>query len=436
VIRQQRTIKDSFIYEGIGLHTGKRVRTVFHPAPPFTGIRFRRVDLSPPVEIPANVDFVQEGEIRRNTTLGSDGVMVHTVEHILASASGLQIDNMIVDIDSDEPPEPRDGSCAPFVEALQKVGFENQGVPVRFLTIKSPVIFAEDGVELYALPHDGFKVSFTIDYRNPHIGIQHASFGLTPELFVNEVAPARTFVLWSDVDDLKSQGLIKGGSLDNAIAVDADGIVNKVPLRFENEFVRHKMLDLIGDLTLVGAPVQGHIIAVRSGHKYNLKFARLLARELKNLERSGVMTKQRFWDINVIQKIMPHRYPFLLVDRILSLEDKKRVVGIKNVTINEPFFVGHFPGHPIMPAVLIIEAMAQVGGILLLSTVDRPEKYLVYFVEIDKAKFRKPVVPGDQIRFELEMLALRKRFCKMKGVAYVDGQVVAEAELLSSIVER
>jgi UDP-3-O-[3-hydroxymyristoyl] N-acetylglucosamine deacetylase/3-hydroxyacyl-[acyl-carrier-protein] dehydratase len=436
VIRQQRTIKDSFTYEGIGLHTGKRVRTVFHPAPPFTGIRFRRVDLSPPVEIPANVDFVQEGEIRRNTTLGSDGVMVHTVEHILASASGLQIDNMIVDIDSDEPPEPRDGSCAPFVEALQKVGFENQGVPVRFLTIKSPVIFAEDGVELYALPHDGFKVSFTIDYRNPHIGIQHASFGLTPELFVNEVAPARTFVLWSDVDDLKSQGLIKGGSLDNAIAVDADGIVNKVPLRFENEFVRHKMLDLIGDLTLVGAPVQGHIIAVRSGHKYNLKFARLLARELKNLERSGVMTKQRFWDINVIQKIMPHRYPFLLVDRILSLEDKKRVVGIKNVTINEPFFVGHFPGHPIMPAVLIIEAMAQVGGILLLSTVDRPEKYLVYFVEIDKAKFRKPVVPGDQIRFELEMLALRKRFCKMKGVAYVDGQVVAEAELLSSIVER
>jgi UDP-3-O-[3-hydroxymyristoyl] N-acetylglucosamine deacetylase / 3-hydroxyacyl-[acyl-carrier-protein] dehydratase len=343
---------------------------------------------------------------------------------------------MIVDIDSDEPPEPRDGSCQPFVEALQKVGFENQGVPVRFLKITTPVAFTENGIELYALPYDGFKATFTIDYKNPHIGIQHASFGLTPELFVKEIAPARTFVLWSDVEVLRSQGLIKGGSLDNAIAVDTEGIVNKVPLRFANEFVRHKILDLIGDLTLVGAPIEGHIIAMRSGHKYNLKFARLLARELANQEKNAVMTEQGFWDINVIQKIMPHRYPFLLVDRILSLEDKKRVVGIKNVTINEPFFAGHFPGHPIMPAVLIIEAMAQVGGILLLSSVDTPEKYLVYFVEIDKAKFRRPVVPGDQIRFELEMVQLRRRFCKMKGVAYVDGQVVAEAELLSSIVDR
>jgi UDP-3-O-[3-hydroxymyristoyl] N-acetylglucosamine deacetylase/3-hydroxyacyl-[acyl-carrier-protein] dehydratase len=437
VIRQQRTIKGSFTYEGTGLHTGKPVRTVFHPAPPFAGIRFRRVDLSPAVEIPANVDFISEGEIRRNTTLDNDGVVVHTVEHILAAASGLQIDNMIVDIDSDEPPEPRDGSCAPFVDALQKIGIENQGIPGRFLKISTPVAFSGgDGIELYALPYDGFKVSFTIDYPNPHIGIQYASFDVTPELFVREIAPARTFVLWSDVEVLKSQGLIKGGSLDNAIAVDADGIVNKVPLRFSNEFVRHKILDLMGDLTLVGAPIEGHIIAVRSGHKHNLGFAKLLAQELRNQQKNAVMGEQEFWDINVIQKIMPHRYPFLLVDRILKLEDKKRVVGIKNVTINEPFFVGHFPGHPIMPAVLIIEAMAQVGGILLLSSVDTPEKYLVYFVTIDKAKFRKPVVPGDQIRFELEMVSLRKRFCKMRGVAYVDGQVVAEAELLSSIIDR
>ncbi|MGD1048227.1 MAG: bifunctional UDP-3-O-[3-hydroxymyristoyl] N-acetylglucosamine deacetylase/3-hydroxyacyl-ACP dehydratase [Candidatus Krumholzibacteriaceae bacterium] len=436
MIRQQRTIKSPFAYEGTGLHTGKRVRTVFHPAPPSTGIRFRRVDLSPAVEIPANVDFISEGEIRRNTTLARGGVLVHTVEHILASASGLQVDNMIVDIDSDEPPEPRDGSCAPLVEALQKAGFENQGVPARFLKITTPVVFSEDGIELYALPYDGFKVSFTIDYKNPHIGIQYASFDLSPELFVNEIAPARTFVLWSDVEILRSQGLIKGGSLDNAIAVDAEGIVNKVPLRFENEFVRHKMLDLLGDLTLVGAPLEGHIIAVRSGHRFNLKFARLLAKELRNREKSAVMGEQGFWDINAIQKIMPHRYPFLLVDRILTLEDKKRVVGIKNVTINEHFFTGHFPGHAIMPAVLIIEAMAQVGGILLLSSVDTPERYLVYFIGIDKAKFRRPVVPGDQIRFELEMISLRKRFCKMKGIAYVDGQPVAEAELFSTIIDR
>ncbi len=389
------------------------------------------------VEIPANVDFINDGEIRRNTTLESGGVLVHTVEHILAAASGLQIDNMIVDIDSDEPPEPRDGSCAPFVEAMQKVGIENQGIPGRFLKIKTAVEFSGgEGIELYALPYDGFKVSFTIDYRNPHIGMQYASFDISPELFVREIAPARTFVLWSDVEDLKSQGLIKGGSLDNAIAVDSEGIVNKVPLRFSNEFVRHKILDLIGDLTLVGAPIEGHIIAIRSGHKHNLGFAKLLAQELGNQQKNAVMGEQEFWDINDIQRIMPHRYPFLLVDRILRLEDKKRVVGIKNVTINEPFFVGHFPGHPIMPAVLIIEAMAQVGGILLLSSVDTPEKYLVYFVSIDKAKFRKPVVPGDQIRFELEMISLRRRFCKMRGIAYVDGQVVAEAELFSSIVDR
>jgi UDP-3-O-[3-hydroxymyristoyl] N-acetylglucosamine deacetylase/3-hydroxyacyl-[acyl-carrier-protein] dehydratase len=253
---------------------------------------------------------------------------------------------------------------------------------------------------------------------------------------VRDIAPARTFVLWSDVEVLKSQGLIKGGSLDNAIAVDSEGLVNKVPLRFPNEFVRHKILDLMGDLTLVGAPIEGHIIAVRSGHKHNLGFAKLLAQELRNQRKNAVMGEQEFWDINVIQKIMPHRYPFLLVDRILKLEDKKRVVGIKNVTINEPFFMGHFPGHPIMPAVLIIEAMAQVGGILLLSSVDTPERYLVYFIGIDKAKFRKPVVPGDQIRFELEMISLRKRFCKMRGIAYVDGQVVAEADLFSSIIDR
>ena len=344
---------------------------------------------------------------------------------------------MVVDIDSDEPPEPRDGSCAPFVDALQKVGVENQGIPCRLLKIQAPVTFSGgDGVELYALPYDGFKISFTIDYPNPHIGIQYASFDITPQLFVRDIAPARTFVLWSDVEVLKSQGLIKGGSLDNAIAVDSEGIVNKVPLRFPNEFVRHKILDLMGDLTLVGAPIEGHIIAVRSGHKHNLGFAKLLVQELGNQRKNAVMGEQEFWDINVIQKIMPHRYPFLLVDRILKLEDKKRVVGIKNVTINEPFFMGHFPGHPIMPAVLIIEAMAQVGGILLLSSVDTPERYLVYFIGIDKAKFRKPVVPGDQIRFELEMISLRKRFCKMRGIAYVDGQVVAEADLFSSIIDR
>jgi UDP-3-O-[3-hydroxymyristoyl] N-acetylglucosamine deacetylase/3-hydroxyacyl-[acyl-carrier-protein] dehydratase len=436
VVRQQRTIKDSFSYDGIGLHTGKKVKMIFNPAPPDTGILFRRIDLEPNIEIPINVDSISNGDIQRNTTITKDGVVVHTVEHVLAAVSGLQVDNLVVEINADEPPEPADGSCAPFVEAFQRVGFKNQGVPARFLKITNPVTFSEDNVELVAMPHDGFKVTFTIEYENRHIGTQFASFELDPEVFIKDIAPSRTFALISDVEMLKSKGLIKGGSLDNAVVVDRDGILNKEPLRFPDEFVRHKILDIIGDLTLTGIPIEGHIIAVRSGHEYNLKFVRLLSNELKQKEKTAVGGEKGYWDINVIQQIMPHRYPFLLVDRIIELEDKKRVVGLKNVTINEPFFTGHFPGHPIMPAVLIIEAMAQVGGILLLSTVDEPERYLVYFIGIDKAKFRKPVVPGDQLRFELKMASLRRRFCKMKGIAYVGEQVVAEAELTSMIVNR
>ncbi|UCF06227.1 MAG: bifunctional UDP-3-O-[3-hydroxymyristoyl] N-acetylglucosamine deacetylase/3-hydroxyacyl-ACP dehydratase [bacterium] len=436
MVRQQKTIKESFVYEGIGLHTGKKVKTVFNPAPPNTGIVFRRVDITPHVDIPAQSNFISDKEIRRNTTLTNNNATIHTVEHILATASGLQVDNLIIEVDSDEPPEPKDGSCAPFVEFFTKVGFENQGVPARFLKITNPVTYTQDGVELVALPYDGFKISFTIEYDNEHIGTQYASFDVNPDVFKREIAPSRTFALMSDVEMLRSEGLIKGGSLENAVVVDEGGILNEGPLRFSNEFVRHKILDILGDLTLVGQPIEGHIIAVRSGHISNLKFARLLSKEAREKAGAIAMGPKDYWDISVITQIMPHRYPFLLVDRILELEDKKRVVGIKNVTVNEPFFAGHFPGHPIMPAVLIIEAMAQVGGILLLSSVDRPEKYLVYFIGIDKAKFRKPVFPGDQIRFELEMRSLKRRYCKMKGTALVDGQIVAEAELTSSIVNR
>jgi len=436
MVRQQKTIEREFKYEGVGLHTGKLVKTVFKPAPADTGIIFRRVDLAEPVDVPARIEFINGHEIKRNTTITKDGVTIHTVEHVLAVASGLQIDNLIIEIDSDEPPEPKDGSGLPLVEAFKKSGIKNQGVPVKYFKINTPISYSDDGVELFAVPYDGFKVSFTIQFDSPFIGTQYASFEVNPETFIKELAPARTFALMEDVERLRAEGLIKGGSLENAVVVDKDGILNEGPLRFPNEFVRHKILDIVGDLTLIGAPIEGHIIAFRSGHKYNLEFAKILAEELKKKERTAVGMKYDFWDINVIQKIMPHRYPFLLVDRIIELEDKKRVVGIKNVTINEPFFIGHFPGHPIMPAVLIIEAMAQVGGILLLSSVDNPEKYLVYFIGIDKAKFRRPVVPGDQVRFELEMMMLKRRYCKMKGVAYVDGNIVAEAELTSTIVDR
>ena len=436
MVRQQRTIRKPFKYDGIGLHTGRDVHTEIKPAPADHGIVFRRIDLDPPVDVPANVDHIHDEEIRRNTTITKDGVDIHTVEHVMATAAGLQVDNLIVELDADEPPEPKDGSCLPMVRAFKSVGFENQGVPARSFKVTSPIAHAEDDIELIALPHDGFKISFTIDYENPHIGTQYASYELDPTVFEKEIAPSRTFALMSDVEMLKSAGLIKGGSLDNAIVVDENGLLNKEPLRFGDEFVRHKILDIIGDLNMIGNPIEAHIIAVRSGHQSNLKFSKKISDAIRQSRRSAIDGKDKFWDIDIIQKIMPHRYPFLLVDRILELEDKKRVVGLKNITINEPFFSGHFPGRPIMPAVLIIEAMAQVGGILLLSSVDKPEKYLVYFIGIDKAKFRKPVVPGDQIRFELEMLSLKKRFCKMKGTAYVEGSVVAEAEMTSTIVDR
>jgi len=437
LVRQQRTLKAEAVYEGVGIHTGETARLRFIPAEPNAGIRFRVRQDGEWVEIPAHVDSApQDAPFERSTKLIVDGASVTTVEHVLATLYGLSVDNCVLELDGPEPPEPADGSCKSFVDAILAQGIIEQGVPATEYEVTRPVQWSREGTGITAIPYDGFRVSFTIQYDNSVIGTQYASFDIDPETFATEIAPARTFALRREVDHLRGQGLIKGGTLSNALVVDETEILNDEPLRFPDEFVRHKILDVIGDLTLVGAPIEGHVIAVRSGHNYNLPFARLLAQDLRNKERSAVGPSGDIWDINTIMDIMPHRYPFLLVDRILELEDGKRVVGLKNVTINEPFFIGHFPGHPIMPAVLIIEAMAQVGGILLLSSVDNPEDFLVYFMTIDKAKFRKPVIPGDQLRFELEMRSLKKRFCKMRGKAYVDGSVVAEADLSSTIVKR
>ncbi len=395
------------------------------------------MDLENRDEIPATIASVPaESRPYRQTELSRGNVKIFTVEHLLATCYGLNIDNLVIELKGEEPPEPPDGSCDAFVQAFKEAGFKNQGVPCDIFEIDRTVSHKNGGVELHAYPCDTFKLSFSIEYENKHIGSQHASFDITPEVFVNELASARTFVLMEDVEHLRKAGLIKGGSIENAIVFTDKGLLNDEPLRFPDECVRHKILDLLGDLALLGSPVKGHIHAVRSGHATNIDFIRRLWEVKESRTRTSDLLKKGQWDINVIQKIMPHRYPFLLIDRILELEDKKRVVGIKNVTINEPFFQGHFPGHPIMPAVLIIEAMAQIGGVLLLSSVDNPERYLVYFTQINKAKFRKPVLPGDQIRFELELLTLKRRICKMQGHAYVDGNLVAEAELWSTIVER
>jgi UDP-3-O-[3-hydroxymyristoyl] N-acetylglucosamine deacetylase/3-hydroxyacyl-[acyl-carrier-protein] dehydratase len=437
---RQRTLGSEARFSGTGLHSGVEATVVFKPAPANSGIRFVRSDLAARPEITATVEnAVPSGDNARRTVLGSGDVSISTVEHVLAAVHGLGIDNLTIDIDAPEPAEP-DGSSAPFVEVLKQAGVVEQDAPKRYVEVTSPVAISDGGVQLVALPHPGFRVSFTVHYDHPLIGTQYASFEISESVFESQIAPARTFSLLEEVETLKKSGLIKGGSLDNSIVIGADRLLNEEPLRFPDEFVRHKILDLLGDLCLVGAPVKGHIVSVRSGHASNLKLVKLLRERFAQPSRGFVGRRVRevpsSLSIEQIKEIMPHRYPMLLVDRILLLEEGKRVIGMKNVTINEPFFAGHFPNHPIMPAVLIIEAMAQVGGVLLLSMVEEPKSKLVYFMTIDRAKFRKPVFPGDQLRFELEMLKLRMNTCKMKGKAFVGDDLVAEAELLSVLKDR
>jgi len=435
----QHTIGKEVSFSGTGLHGGLKSTLVFKPAEADSGVLFIRTDLEgrPGVKVNAP-SAVEAGDNSRRTVLRCGEVEISTVEHVLAAVCGLGIDNVVIEIDSPEPPEP-DGSSAPFIEVLKKAGKVEQGSKRKYIEIKKPLAVSEGGVQMVALPHDGLRVTFTLDYDHPMIGTQHASFDITGDTFEKEIGPARTFSPFEEVEVLRNRGLIKGGSLENSIVLADDRIMNQGSLRFPDEFVRHKILDLIGDLSLLGSPIKGHIISVKSGHATNVKMVKLIDETLgggNRLAGRHVRDVPSSLNIEEIMAIMPHRYPLLLVDRILELEEGKRVVGIKNVTINEPFFVAHFPGHPIMPAVLIIEAMAQVGGVLLLSMVEDPREKLVYFMAIDKAKFRKPVFPGDQLRFELEMLRLKMNTCKMKGKAYVGDDLVAEAELLSVIKDR
>lgn len=431
---RQQTLKGECSYTGVGIHTGMGSTVTFKPAPPDSGIVFARIDLPGAPMIPASIGcVVQSADYPRRTTLAQGPVRLYTVEHVLAALVGLGVDNAVVELDSDEPAEPTDGSCKPFVDILREVGLKQQDAALQYLEVVEPIAYDEGDVHIVASPHDGFRLSFTIDYSNPTIGTQFASFDITEDTFLNEIAPARTFALARDVEDLQKRGLIKGGSLDNAIVVGDDGIVNKSDLRFPDEFVRHKILDLLGDLALLGKPIKGHVYASKSGHATNVRFVDLLRRSIKRGKiKHGDTTS---WDIGAIEQIMPHRYPFLFVDRILELDDK-RVVGEKNFTMNEWFFAGHFPGHPIVPAVLLVEAMAQVGGFLLLSRVDDRESKLVYFMRIDNARFRRPVRPGDTVRFELELLNLRRGTCRMHASAYVRGELVADGELWSQVVDR
>ena len=301
--------------------------------------------------------------------------------------------------------------------------------------MSKPVFWSGPGVTMSAVPFKGFRISFTIDYDHPRIGRQSLTLDINPDTFMREIAPARTFVLERDVENLRRAGWIRGGRLESAVVVGDEGLLNPEPLRYPDEFVRHKILDLIGDLSLLGGALQGHVTADRTGHEGHVAFVKHLKRELPLPGRRPGSPPDE-WDITAILELLPHRYPFLLVDRITHLEEGQWIEGIKNVTINEPFFVGHFPGHPIMPAVLILEAMAQVGGLLLLNSVDDPTEKLMYFMGIDGARFRKPVTPGDQLRFRITLLKLKSGTSKMRGEAFVDDQLVAEAELLATLVPR
>jgi UDP-3-O-[3-hydroxymyristoyl] N-acetylglucosamine deacetylase/3-hydroxyacyl-[acyl-carrier-protein] dehydratase len=461
----QRTLKNEVSLRGTGLHTGKECTITFKPAPPHYGYRFVRTDIENSPEIAALIDNVVD--VLRGTTIGIGDIKVHTTEHVLAALYGLEIDNCRIELNGPEPPV-MDGSSHPFAEALLNAGFVEQDEPKNWLVIDETVEYhdALKAVDIVALPLDNFRVTVMVDYKNPALGSQHAGLFDLQNDFVKEFSPSRTFCFLSEVEELANQGIIKGGDIDNAIviidktmqqseleilsnklgiqsenlALGKNGILNNRKLRFKNEPARHKLLDLLGDLALLGMPIKAMVLAARPGHASNVEFVRQLkkyadrnklARQYQHEKKAGVI-----FDINAIQSILPHRYPFLLIDKIVEFKLDEKIVSIKNVTINEPFFQGHFPGNPIMPGVLILEAMAQTGGIMMLNGNDSIRDSVVLFMGIDKARFRKPVLPGDTLVIQATMTNKRRNVCQFDAKAYVRGELVCEASLMATFVPK
>ncbi len=424
----RRSIKQRVSVKGTGLHTGAVTEAVFLPAPAGQGVVFRRTDLKGRPEIAARLTEV--AAVERRTAIGKGEAMIHTVEHLLAAVAAHEIDDLTVELSGPEPPI-GDGSIALYFTALAQAQPVEIGGEPTVLTIQAPFTVTEGDSTYVVAPAKRLTLTVTIEWPHPLIGRQAGTYDVTADAFAKELAPARTFGFTSEVAALQAKGLIKGASAANAIVLDERGLANGGQLRWPDEFVRHKAADIVGDLALTGARIRAHIVATRPSHGGNIALARAL---LQAGKRTGTVAM----DIGRILDTLPHRYPFLLVDRIIEIEGDKRIVGIKNVTINEPFFQGHFPGHPIMPGVLIIEAMAQVGGMLLMSHFEgqNVDDKVVYFMSLDNVKFRRPVVPGDQIRFELDMVQFRGKTCKMKGAGYVDGQLVAEADMMAMVVDR
>lgn len=451
---KQRTISREVSLSDVGLHTGKKVNLTFCPVKENFGIKFQRIDLEGQPIIEADVDYVTD--IQRGTTLTKNGNSVSTIEHSLAALTGLGIDNCLIKIDSQEVPI-MDGSSKPFIEILKKAGIKELGADKNYFVITEPIKFTieDKGIELIALPDDHYNITSMIDYESPVLGKQFATLDKIED-FEEEIASSRTFCFLHELEFLAKHNLIKGGDLSNAIVVvdkviekerldeiakilnkpsvevKEEGILDNIELRHANEPARHKLLDIVGDLTLVGRPIKGKIIASKPGHGPNTEFAKLIKKSIKKMEKNFDVSNIAL-DVEGIKKILPHRPPFLMVDRIIELTPE-RVVGVKNVSINEDLFRGHFPNQPIFPGVLQVEAMAQVGGVLVLSQFEDPENYLTYFMKMDNVKFRKMVVPGDTLVFELTYLSpYRRGIAHMLGKAYVNGELVTEAEMMAKI---
>lgn len=451
---RQKTIKKEVSLQDIGLHTGQNVTLTFCPTPENYGIKFQRIDLESQPIIEADVDYVTD--VQRGTTLTKNGHSVSTMEHALAALTGLGIDNCLIKIDAQEVPI-MDGSSKPFIKILKEAGIKELEAEKNYFVIKEPIKFSikEKGIELIALPDDHYNITSMIDYASPVLGKQYATLD-NIEDFEEEIASSRTFCFLHELEVLAQHNLIKGGDLSNAIVVvdkvldpeklnsiakllnkptvevKEEGILDNVELRHANEPARHKLLDIIGDLTLVGRPIKGKIIATKPGHGPNTEFAKLIKKSIKKMETKFDVSNTVL-DVEGIKKILPHRPPMLMVDRIIALTPE-RVVGVKNVSINEDVFRGHFPEQPIFPGVLQVEAMAQVGGVLVLSQFEDPENYLTYFMKMDKVKFRKMVVPGDTLVFELTYASpYRRGVAHMLGKAYVNGELVTEAEMMAKI---